>query len=166
MKATTVLRWAIALLVLGLITTNLLAQPTPPRPEGWSYPASPGEPYPAPPPPVRPQYDPYPAPPEAPYPLPTVPLDPHPLVVEPVILTRTNVEPAISEAEIRRIFSKPREQQTTVTDPEWEAEFRTVHNREPSGQDLADRQWSLEFLGRTGRPPTDGEWIAHYYDRH
>lgn len=52
MKATTFVRWLIALFVLCLVTTNLLAQPVPPHPPSWdsAYPGpAPADPYPAPP---------------------------------------------------------------------------------------------------------------------
>lgn len=72
---TSIIRWSIALLLLALVTTNLLAQAVPPRPEGWAdaYPAPSAqptaEPYP-PPPTARPNPEPYPWPTVDPYPPP------------------------------------------------------------------------------------------------
>ena len=54
---------------------------------------------------------------------------------------------------------------TPIRDPEWEGEFYEVHGRRPDAQDVGDRQWSLRFLARTGRAPTEQEWEAHYYER-
>ena len=54
---------------------------------------------------------------------------------------------------------------TPTRDPEWEGEFYDVHGRSPDSHDVADRQWSLGFLARTGRAPTEAEWVAHYYGR-
>ena len=165
-------QWVIVLLLLGVITSNLLAQPTPLRPEGWldAYPA----------PPVQPTSDPYPGPlPPDPYP---APVEPYPRLTIPartpwpVIPTRTpnaRATFAVTETRLRLWLLSPELYKqhrgsaapTPTRDPEWEIEFETVHNRQPNTQDVKDRQWSLGFLSRMGRPPTDEEWIAHYYRR-
>ena len=173
-----VIRWVIVLLPLVLITRNLLAQPTPPRPDGWlptpsTQPTA--EPYPWPRQPTTdPTTDPYPVPPTLcptaePYPWPTIPAR----TPWPVIPTRTpTTDPttfAATETRLRLLSPELYEQHrrsiapTPTRDPQWEAEFEVVHSRQPDAQDTKDRQWSLSFLARTGQPPTDEEWIAHWY---
>ena len=71
---TSIIRWSIALLLLVLVTSNLLAQPVPPRLPEDTYPPPP-------------TIEPYPGPTRNPYPWPTEPQEPYP--PSPVIPTRT-----------------------------------------------------------------------------
>jgi len=163
---TSIIRWSIALLLLALVTRNLLAQPVPPRPPGYweAYPVPSSQPttdpYPG---PATPR--PYPSP--EPYPWPTIPTR----TPWPIIPTRTPTELTLSEKDVPHLFldSENRHRESVVAaptrDPEWEAEFYAVHSQRPKAQDVADRQWSLGFLAQTGRPPTEAEWVAHYYER-
>jgi len=183
---TSIIRWSIALLLLALVTRNLLAQPVPPRPPGDAYPAPPQptiEPYPQPPrppswyepyPEPMPPIEPYPWPTRNPYPWPTVaPQEPYPPY--PVIPTRTPTEtaPMLVVKDTPKVLLRSLKRQvesvvvapTPIRDPEWEGEFYEVHGRRPDAQDVGDRQWSLRFLARTGRAPTEQEWEAHYYER-
>jgi DMSO/TMAO reductase YedYZ molybdopterin-dependent catalytic subunit len=50
--------------------------------------------------------------------------------------------------------------------PDWEAEFERVHGRKPTAEDRADRAWSLEFLRKNGRAPSQAEWEARYRETH
>ena len=165
----TVIRWSVTLLLLALVTSNLLAQPVPPRPPGDAYPAPPTDPYPWPPQPYPgPTTEPYPWPTRNPYPWPTMaPSEPYP-----VIPTRTPraTEPTLSERDAPRlILGSVKRQAESVAAPtrdyEWEGEFYTIHGRSPDSHDVADRLWSLGFLARTGRVPTESEWVANYYGR-
>ena len=49
---------------------------------------------------------------------------------------------------------------------QWEAQFAAVHGHQPAIQDFLDRAWSLEFVSRFGRPPTDEEWQMHWMATH
>jgi len=97
-----------------------------------------------------------------------VPSEPYP-----VIPTRTPrpTEPTVSESDAPRLIlgSVKRQAESVFVAPtrdhEWEGEFYAVHGWRPEAQDVADRQWSLRFLARTGRAPTMADWEAHYYER-
>ncbi|HUV93900.1 MAG TPA: hypothetical protein VMX14_03605 [Anaerolineae bacterium] len=159
----TVIRWSVTLLLSVLVTSNLLAQPVPPRLPEDTYPPPP-------------TIEPYPWPTRNPYPWPTLaPQEPYPLY--PIIPTRTPRSPEIgpmpsgNDATRLLLDSIRRQRESSVAaptptrDPDWEGEFYEVHGRRPDVQDVGDRQWSLGFLDRTGRPPTQAEWEAHYYRR-
>jgi hypothetical protein len=45
-------------------------------------------------------------------------------------------------------------------DATWAAAFERDHQRRPTARDRADRQWSIDVLKRTGRPPTLADWAA------
>ncbi|MBI4318986.1 MAG: beta-lactamase family protein [Chloroflexi bacterium] len=40
----------------------------------------------------------------------------------------------------------------------WEDQFEAVHGRQPTAQDVADRQWSLEFVAKNSRSPQQADW--------
>ena len=98
-------------------------------------------------------------------------VDPYPWpTAELVIPTRTprpTILLSVSELESRVVFSsqQQRESVAPTRDPVWEEDFYAAHNRQPDAQDVADRHWSLGFLVRTGRGPTDAEWERNYYER-
>jgi hypothetical protein len=47
-----------------------------------------------------------------------------------------------------------------ANDAAWADAFEREHRRPPGARDRADRQWSLDFLKRTGRPPALDDWAA------
>jgi len=50
----------------------------------------------------------------------------------------------------------------TGPDKEWAKDFEKIHGRRPTWLDYEDRLWSLDFLAKNKRPPTDAEWREQY----
>ena len=149
MKATTFVRWLVALILLTLAIQSLPLRST-----------SADDPYPSP--SSQPSSEAYPAPLSIPPAWYWDAIYPPPASTPPAWYWDAIYPPP--ESDLGPVAGQVIPTGTPIRDLEWEAEFQVVHDRQPESQDVADRQWSLNFLGQSGRAPTQAEWEGHYFE--